>query len=150
MDLSFLSDDEIRDVDARIHATWDAGMRVLLGNPPTHGIMGRAGTMCIDVDSYRVVYQINHRNVWYTCIDADKRDISSPRDASEAFNLWCAIVGGNVRELYQKYPRRRPWPCIVCNVVLKNDVDTIGPWLHHDVLITPSVARLERVLAPEK
>jgi hypothetical protein len=146
MDLSLLSDAEIRAVDALISGVWHAGMYVTLGAVPAHGVFAYSERgVTIRSQGCPIEYQVTPGCGWST---RDRTCIPQSRPASvaEAFDAWCQLIAGHVRHLRSCLGPPRPAPYAVCRVVLERYVDVECAWVIHDTVAEDSVKRVRRVI----
>lgn len=146
MDLSLLSDAEIRAVDALIHGVWAAGMYVALGDAAAHGVFAYSALgATIRTDGYPIEYQVTPGCGWSTrngCCQSPSR----PASVAEAFDAWCQLIANHVRHLRSRFGPPRPAPYTVCRVLLEQDCGRDSAWVIHDTVDKGGIERVRRAI----
>lgn len=141
MDLSLLSDAEIRAVDALIRGVWAAGMYVTLDTPPVHGVFAYSEQgVTIRSDGFPVEYQARNGGAW-TTRHKDDVILSRPASVAEAFDTWCANLARHVRRV-RTYGPPRPAPYALCRVTLERNAAKETAWVIHDTVCAYSIRRV--------
>lgn len=144
MDLSLLSDTDIRALDARIRAFWLRGLRCTLGADGEARVRSAVyDELRIRLEGGAMSVSWNGEGIGWHFIDEPKHTTCAPTSADEAWEAWRAALQRVFHEVHHwRVNGRATGPYrIVCDATKPDEW-----WLARTTLMSASRERLKRIL----